>query len=288
MNDFTLTTYRLLLEALKKRNYTFFPFSAFLETKSSLANRNSSIIILRHDVDRLPGNSLATARIENEMGIRGSYYFRIVQESFNEKIIKRIAELGHEIGYHYEDVNVVMSSQKSEVRSQNGSIDEEKLIDLAYESFCKNLQRMREVADIKTICMHGSPLSKFDNKMIWSQRDAFGRKYNYKDLGIIGEPYFDINWNEFGYLTDTGRRWDGVAIRDKVKSSFQDQRLKDKGKSKFKKTQDIIANINSLPDKMMFTIHPERWTDDWFLWSKQLVFQNVKNVVKRVLIKTKD
>ena len=22
----------------------------------------------------------------------------------------------------------------------------------------------------------------------------------------------------------------------------------------------------------MDTIHPERWTDDWFLWSKQLVF----------------
>jgi len=35
----------------------------------------------------------------------------------------------------------------------------------------------------------------------------------------------------------------------------------------------------------MDTIHPERWTDDWYLWSKQLIWQNMKNVVKRVIIK---
>ena len=54
-------------------------------------------------------------------------------------------------------------------------------IDLAYELFKVNLAKMREVADIKTICMHGSPLSPYDNKLIW-------KKYSYKDLGIIGEP----------------------------------------------------------------------------------------------------
>ena len=53
-----------------------------------------------------------------------------------------------------------------------------------------------------TIRMHGSPLSPFDNKIVW-------QKYNYRELEIIGDPYFDIDWNEFGYLTDTGRRWDG-------------------------------------------------------------------------------
>ena len=33
--------------------------------------------------------------------------------------------------------------------------------------------------------------------MIWD-------KYDYKKLGIIGEPSFDIDWNEFAYFTDTG------------------------------------------------------------------------------------
>jgi len=59
-------------------------------------------VILRHDVDRLPANSLATARMEHETGIRGSYYFRVVTESYEEQVIREIYALGHEIGYHYE------------------------------------------------------------------------------------------------------------------------------------------------------------------------------------------
>ena len=55
--------------------------------------------------------------------------------------------------------------------------------------------------------------NKYDNKQLW-------KYYNYKAYGIIGEPYFDINFNDVFYLTDTGRRWDGdkVSVRDKVKS----------------------------------------------------------------------
>ena len=63
-------------------------------------------IILRHDVDRLPQNSVNTARIEKNLNITGSYYFRIVQKSYDATIIKQIAELGHEIGYHYEDLTL--------------------------------------------------------------------------------------------------------------------------------------------------------------------------------------
>ena len=41
-----------------------------------------------------------------------------------------------------------------------------------------------------------------------------------EDYGIIGEPYFDVTFDEVLYLTDTGRRWDGDAfnIRDKVET----------------------------------------------------------------------
>ncbi len=44
--------------------------------------------------------------------------------------------------------------------------------------------------------MHGSPRSKYDNKSIWSNN-------KYTDYEIIGEPYFDLNFNNVGYLTDT-------------------------------------------------------------------------------------
>lgn len=286
--DFTLNTYSALLKVLL-REYKFLTFSNFIENKTVNSSSNDNVVILRHDVDRLPQNSLTTAKIENELGIKGTYYFRIVPESFDKEIIKQIAKLGHEIGYHYEDIDLTIRNRKSAVGSPQSKTKNNKnfkesqstsnhqlpshIVDSAYELFKVNLETMREIADIKTICMHGSPLSKFDNKLLWE-------KYDYRKLGIIGEPYLDIKWNEFGYLTDTGRRWDGISVRDKVKRitpSIINE--------KFKSTYDIIDNIEKLPPKLMITVHPERWTDNLFSWSKQIVLQNVKNIVKRFIVK---
>ena len=95
----------------------------------------------------------------------------------------------------------------------------------------------------------------------------------YKYLEIIGEPYYDIDFNEFAYFTDTGRRWNGnfVSVRDKVNSKYN---------FNFRSTHDIIEKISQLPDKVMFTIHPERWQDSFIPWAKELVWQNMKNAVK--------
>jgi hypothetical protein len=119
--------------------------------------------------------------------------------------------------------------------------------------------------------MHGSPRSRYDNKALW-------QKYNFRELGIIGEPYLDVNFNEVAYFTDTGRRWNGhdVSIRDKVADGFN---------FNFRTTQQIIENINRLPDKIMFTFHPQRWTDRPLPWLRELIMQNIKNVVKGVLVK---
>ena len=35
-----------------------------------------------------------------------------------------------------------------------------------------------------------------------------------------------------------------------------------------------------LPDTIMLTIHPQRWTDNYFFWIKELVWQKIKNGVK--------
>jgi len=81
----------------------------------------------------------------------------------------------------------------------------------AFRDFKENLEKLRKLYPVKTICMQGSPLSKWDNWDLW-------KKYDYRDFGIIGEPYFDVDFNEVFYLTDTGRRWDEhrFSVRDKV------------------------------------------------------------------------
>jgi hypothetical protein len=247
MADFTLTRYLELLDTLIAQEYHFQTFTEFLKAPAQRA------VMLRHDVDARKENSLQFARLQHKKGINGSYYFRMIPQSFNKDVILEIASMGHEIGYHYETLE-----------TSQGNIDK------AYDEFCRNLETLREITPVTTICMHGSPRSSFDNKAIWG-------KYSYKALGLIGEPYFDIDFGNVAYLTDTGRRWNGskVSIRDKVAGRY----LFD-----FRSTSDIIKHIQELPDRIMFTFHPQRWTSSPAMWVRELIMQNLKNQVKKIIL----
>lgn len=242
--DFTLNKYATLLDALKA--YRF------------------DSLVLRHDVDLLPANSLRTARMEAEKGMMGIYYFRAVPESWDEVVIRGIASLGHEIGYHYESLTTC-----------DGDIDR------AYEDFCRNLEALRKLVPVKSICMHGSPRSPYDSKEIW-------QKYDYHALGIETEPYLDTDFSKVFYLTDTGRRWDGykVSVRDKI-PQFQDEWTA-RGLV-FHTTNDVIDGLRQerIPKDLMVTVHPQRWNPFGFAWCKELALQNVKNIVKRLIVKKK-
>lgn len=244
--DFTIQSYVKLLSALIAQQYCFQTFEQFL--RSPLPKS----IILRHDVDLLPKNSLTFARIQHHLNIKGVYYFRAVPESWNEEVMREIADMGHEIGYHYESLTTCQGDMVKGI-----------------QDFEKNLTRLRKIAPVSTICMHGSPMSPYDSKDLW-------KIYDYRSYGIIGEPYFDIDFSNVLYLTDTGRQWDGakLSVRDKVESGFD---------LAFHNTLDIIsaAEKGILPDKIMFTFHPQRWNDNIYLWTKELLAQNVKNIVKQ-------
>ncbi|MEE0861123.1 MAG: hypothetical protein UIC49_06640, partial [Paludibacteraceae bacterium] len=95
MREFTLDTYRLLLEQLQAHGYELIRYEQYCR-----GYRPEKFVILRHDVDLKPANSLLTAQIEHAIGAQASYYFRVGKESNNPSIIRSIASLGHEIGYH--------------------------------------------------------------------------------------------------------------------------------------------------------------------------------------------
>ncbi len=76
-------------------------------------------MILRHDVDRRPQTHLKWQSLKKNLGIKGTYYFRIVPESFDENIIKEIEAMGHEIGYHYEEMDTVVQGSVFNVQKKN-------------------------------------------------------------------------------------------------------------------------------------------------------------------------
>jgi len=255
-----------------------------------MLNDAKRFVLLRQDVDRLPQNSLAVARIQKEMRIQGTFYFRIVPQSFDPAVIDQIAGMGHSIGYHYEDLNFASAKfkAKGKGRRAKGEELEKMIVEEGIRFFAENLQKFRRIVPVNSICMHGSPMSRWDSRLLW-------KYYDYREFGIENEPYFDVDFSEMLYLTDTGRRWDGgnVSVRDKG-LGIRDQGLgiRDEGlreqykdwvrkpipgslmnmtaestafqaKYNFRTTNDIIraAEQDKLPDRMMMTFHPQRWTD---------------------------
>jgi hypothetical protein len=263
--DFTFKSYKQLLQALQSQGYAFTTLADYIKNDSQSPNRKSEIvnrklILLRHDVEARYQNAQQFAVIQHQMGIRGSYYFRLYKKPRNTRIIRSIADLGHEIGYHYDDLSFC-----------KGNADQ------AIFRFEQHLDFLRTLAPVETITMEGAPLSSHDNRTLWET-------YDYKAYGIIAEPYFDLDFNNFFYLTDTGRRWDGwrVSLRDKVPQ--QDEWIKQG--LVYHSTNDIIkaANEGKLPDQIMMTFHPQRWNNALLPWTTELISQTLKNQVKRVLV----
>jgi len=140
MQDFTLTTYKKLMQELLTTDYSFQILQDFNQQPADKA------VILRHDVDRKPENALVIAKIENDAGIKASYYFRIAKQSYDEDIIRQIEEMGHEIGYHYENLSGAAEKCKVEVRKfrRSGNLkeiwDKKKLFGFAIKDCQKNLE----------------------------------------------------------------------------------------------------------------------------------------------------
>ncbi len=248
--DYTLKIYSQLIGTILEKGYKTVSYEEYV-TKNFT---NEKVYVLRHDVDYKPYNAVNTAAIEAAAGAKGTYYFRIINETNVPDAIEKIARLGHEIGYHYEDLSMC-----------NGNYEK------AYEQFLKNLAYFRKYYPVVTICMHGSPLSKWDNRLIWE-------KYNYRESGIIAEPYFDTDFNKVLYITDTSRRWNGAeySVRDKVIGL----------NATIHSTSHLIEQLKAdkFPSHIMQNIHPHRWTDDYIGWTKEYVFQNLKNVVKKFIV----
>ena len=192
--DFTFAKYKELCETIVESEYTTLTFTQYF----SLKNIPEKFIILRHDVERQIEHALRMAKIENDLGIISTYYFRMKEDVFKPEIIKEVADMGHEIGYHYE----VLDKAKGDYER-------------AIEIFEEELKKFRAICEVKTICMHGNPFSKWVNKDLWT-------KYNFEIFGIIGEPYLSMDYINVLYLTDTGRRWNSkFSVKDVVDANLK-------------------------------------------------------------------
>lgn len=249
--DFTLTKFRKLCSAVAQ-SYPTLTLTEYFSGKELPAR----FAIMRHDVDRRASSSLNTARIEQELGIRTTYYFRMNSSVFRPELIKEIKGMGHEVGYHYE----VLGKAKGDHRK-------------AIELFEDELSEFRKVCDVKTICMHGNPLSKFGDRDLW-------KVYDFRDFGIIGEAYLSSG-KDVAYFSDTGRSWNS-------KNNMRDFMPGRGVESSASNTDEMIELINSnVINRLYILTHPERWGNG-IDWCFNYMMDCTLNTGKKMLMAVRD
>lgn len=215
--------YRALLEGLRGKGFSIGPIRHYFE------NRLRPAIYLRHDVDRLSFRAHHMAELEHELGIRSTYYVRCNSRGeFARPLVQSLSRLGHEIGFHYESL-VFAGGDSSR----------------ALEIFYKQLQSLRELAEIRTISAHGSVLSKHDNRLLLTNIDR-------DQAGIYGDAGVHIDFSNLFYVTDTGGTFGSAwNVRDFVDGDMLHG----------KHTPTELASLLS-PDRhpeIVINTHPERW-----------------------------
>ena len=249
MRDFTLDMYRDLCQTIVHAGYKVTTVKGYLES----LNPPLKLVVLRHDVDRSPGSALKMAELERELGLSATYYFRKRSHTFKPEVITTIAQMGHEIGYHYEALTKARGDYKK-----------------AIQIFRDELDEFRELCNVVTISMHGSPLSKYDNRDLW-------RQYDFRDFGVIGEAYLSIDYDKVVYLSDTGRTWSSrrYNIRDKIGKGHGVD---------IETTTDLISLLETKQIRQLCILsHPNRWSEGRMEYFKaefcDFVFNQGKNLI---------
>lgn len=247
--DFTRKIYRDLLHTFRSEGYQCIPLEILFS-----APPRGKFCVLRHDVDRRPNAALRMAALEHEEGFFTTYLFRYHSFLRHPSLIRDIAALGHSIGYHYEEVAKCRGNTH-----------------IAKDLFIKNLTQIRKLVPIQTVAMHGSPRSKWDNRLLPAH-------LNFQALTLLGDAYLHIDYQKLYYLTDTGRLWNDrkYNIRDYPPAPHD---------GSWKHTLALMKDIRAgkLPAQVMLNTHPGRWNPPGFWWLWEKFGQAGKNLIKAAL-----
>lgn len=245
--------YESIIEVLQGLDKPVGAVADFLEV------RHPTRIILRHDVDRRPQLACEFARLEQQLGVRSTYYFRANGSGeFPAAAVTTIAKLGHEVGYHYEDLSFCKGDR-----------------DAAIARFSRNLETFRKLAPCITVSMHGAPLSKHDNQDLLRDEDL-------QHAMLLGDAVASIEPFAPYYLTDTGGRWlaDAANLRDRVGQAWPAHALP-VSLSAFRQ----FAAESQHP--LYVSTHPERWTQSLPRYMKAQTTDLIVNSIKLVIRRTR-
>src|SRR5262249_37948813 len=140
-----------------------------------------------------------------------------------------------------------------------------------WDSFRRNLDRLRVLTPISSIAMHGRPFSPLDGRSLWN-------RYDYRSVGVRCEAYLDLDWRKTLYFTDTAGTWNSPHnLRDRPLDA---QALPSPS---FARTSGLIAYLSTIRENAVISAHPERWTSSRIGWVQARVTDGLTRWAKRAL-----
>ena len=169
-----------------------FTYSAYAELINLIRDSGYSIVgygdestqkkcILRHDIDMSIEKALCMAELEYSLGVKSTYFVLLKTDFYNpfsarsESILRKIADMGHTIGLHFDEV--------------------------AYPNGTDIPQAIKREADILSQAI-GKPITVVS--MHRPSKETLGADYRID--GIINS-YSEEYFHNYKFLSDSRRRW---------------------------------------------------------------------------------
>lgn len=186
---FSYFGYEVLIKKLQEAGHVFTDYHCY--------ENYSRCVILRHDIDNSIEKAITLAEVEAKIGVKSTYFVLMTSDFYNPTSkknldgLKKIQQLGHEIGLHfdemaYEDLEDVVCAIQKEAKLLSDILG----------------------TPVTTVSMHRPSQKTLD------------ANYEIPDMiNSYGKTFF----NDFKYLSDSRRRW-REPVLDIIKSR-QHERL---------------------------------------------------------------
>jgi len=186
-----MPTYKEYIDFCQQICNTGVPLYSTEKACENIGGMDKQFVIIKHDVEDRPEKALEISKIEHSFGITATYYVHsfFLSDPQSVEILREIASLGHEIGYHYDVLD-----------SNDG--DKDKAIQEFQESLA---QFSNNGFTIKTICPHGNPLKKRIGYS--SNKDFFLDVEMQKLFSNLVDVYItfpDMLSKDYLYISDAG------------------------------------------------------------------------------------
>ena len=191
-------------------------------------------VAIKHDIETNVDKALKVARIEAHHNIKATYYFQADLVDDNFHIMEQIADLGHEVTYHYD----VLDSNKGDY-------------ELAIKSFNDNLKKFERYGfKVQTVCPHGNPIMIRNG---WTSNKDFFRHEKVqslfpKILDMVVQLPTKLKKN-YLYISDAGFGWKQIV-------NIDSNDIISEGDIKLNGNKEVINKIQSRQSLIIVLILP--------------------------------